>query len=572
MTTDQRTIVIVGGVAGGASAAARARRMNEHARIILFEKDQYVSFANCGLPYYIGGEITDRQKLLVATPQRFRQWFNVEVHTRHEVLAIDRDQQTVRVRDVDGEREFDQPYDRLILAPGAEPLIPPIDGLDAPNVFTLRNVPDADAIRAYVEQHDPRHAVVVGAGYIGLEMAEMLHHRGLEVSLVELLDQVLPPLDAEMAHMVQQEVERQGVQVHLSNALQSLELGAAEWSDAPESTLDGHRAGPPEGAARRAVLADGTKIDTDLVIVGVGVRPKTKLADDAGLTIGESRGISVNPHMQTSDPTIYAVGDAAEYVHGVLDEPMRIPLAGPANRAGRIAGEHAATDTGPTMPKVLGTSVVRVFNVTAAATGLNTRLAEKHHRSARAVWVPGNHHVGYYPGAEEMMIKLVYDPHTGRALGAQAVGGAGVDKRLDVIATAIHFGATIDQLAELDLTYAPPYGAAKDVVHMAAFAAQNDRRELDRFVGPAELDAVDANAQVLDVRTDEEWNAGHLEHAVWIPLHELRQRLDELDRERPVVTYCRAGQRSYYATRLLRQHGFKNVRTLSGGTLMQGHV
>jgi NADPH-dependent 2,4-dienoyl-CoA reductase/sulfur reductase-like enzyme/rhodanese-related sulfurtransferase len=552
MTDDRQTIVIVGGVAGGASAAARARRMNEQARIIIFEKDEYISFANCGLPYYIGGEITEHSSLLLATPQKFAQWFNIDVHPRHEVLRIDREAKTVQVRDIDGEREFAQSYDRLILAPGADPVMPPIEGLAASNVFTLRNVPDADAIRAYIDEEPPQRAVVVGAGYIGLEMVEMLHHRGMEVAVVEMLDQVLPPLDPEMAHMVEVELERHDVQVHTGAAMSGVQRD--------------------EQRVTAVELADGTKLPADLVIVGAGVRPKTKLAVEAGLDIGAGGGIAVNEYMQTSDPAVYAVGDAAEYVHGVLDKAMRIPLAGPANRAGRVAGEHAATDTGPTMPKALGTSIVRVFDLTAAGTGLNMKTAEKEGLAARAVWVPGNHHVTYYPGAQEMMIKLVYEAGTGRILGAQAVGGQGVDKRIDVIATAMHFGGKIDDLAGLDLTYAPPYGAAKDPVHLAAFTAQNDLRDLDHLEPPTAVGSFAGRVQLVDVRTAEEWEAGRLDGALWIPLHELRGRVDELDRTKPVVTYCKGGQRSYYATRLLRQHGFADVRTLSGGMVMQAHV
>jgi NADPH-dependent 2,4-dienoyl-CoA reductase/sulfur reductase-like enzyme/rhodanese-related sulfurtransferase len=544
-----RTIVVIGGVAGGASAAARARRMNERARIILLEKDEHVSFANCGLPYYVGGEIEQREKLLVATPQRFEQFFRIEVRTLHEATAIDRERQVVRVHDRQKQTDYDQPYDRLVLAPGAEPIIPPIDGVNASNVFRIRNVHDAVSARQFIEERQPRRAVVVGAGYIGLEMVEMLRHRQLEVALVEMLEQVMPLLDEEMADLVEEELRRNGVQLQLGNALQSLKL-------------EGDR-------VAGVILQDGTTIPADLVVMAIGVKPKTELARDAGLDIGPAGGISVNPFMQTSDPLIYAAGDAVEYEHAVTGTRMRIPLAGPANRAGRIAGEHAATDSAPAMRPVLGTSILRVFSRTVAMTGVSEALAKRCDIPCKAVWVPANHHVTYYPGAEEMMIKLLYDPSDGRVLGAQIVGGAGVDKRVDVIATAISLGGTIDDLAGLDLTYAPPYGAAKDPVHMAAFVAQNEMRQLELQYPPAYEGTLPAGTQLLDVRFDHEWKAGHLEDANHIPLPQLRERLDELDRERPVMTICRGGQRSYYATRLLRQSGFSEVGTLSGGMVMQ---
>lgn len=545
---DQRTIVIVGGVAAGASAAARARRVNETARIILLEKDPYVSFANCGLPYYIGQEITDRNKLLVATPQRFQQWFNIEVRTGHEVRSIDRAQRRVRVFDQAAGKEYEQPYDRLILAPGAEPIVPELPGIHSRNVFVLRNIPDADRLKSYLEALGPlgqRRAVVVGAGYIGLEMTEMFRRLGMQVALVELLDQVLPPLDREMARFVEEELLRQGVELHLGAGLTELQV---------EKDL-----------ARAVILSNGRRLETDLVFLAVGVRPNIRLARQAALAIGSSGAIQVNSVMQTSDPLIYAAGDAVEYIHAVTAQPVRLPLAGPANRAGRIAGEHAASDQAPAMPPVLGTAIVRVFNVVAAVTGLNSRAAEQAGLHYRALWLPANHHASYYPGAREMFLKVLYRPDTGRILGAQIVGGEGVDKRIDVLATAIYFGARIDELANLDLAYAPPFGSAKDPVHLVGFLAQNERRGLDRFMGPDELAQLPPDTQLLDVRTEAEWQAGHIDGAIWIPLHELRRRLGELDPRRPVLTICRAGQRSYYASRILRQHGFQHVQTLSGG-------
>ncbi|MCC6581766.1 MAG: FAD-dependent oxidoreductase [Phycisphaeraceae bacterium] len=548
----QRRIVIIGGVAGGATAAARARRANEHAQITLIEKDEHVSFANCGLPYYIGGEITDRSKLLLATPRKFHQWFNIDVLTRTEALRVDRQARTVQIKSRETGEIRDLPYDRLIIAPGASPIVPPLPGIDAANVFTLRNLLDTDRIKTYLDERSGGNAVVVGAGFIGLEMVEMLRHRGMNVSLVELAPQVLPPLDREMAHMVEVELARQGVGLHLGNGLKALET-------------DGN-------VCKSVVLNDGTKLPADFVMLAIGVRPNIKLAQDAGLDIGKSGGIRVNATMQTSDPAIYAVGDAVEYVHGVTDLQARIPLAGPANRAGRIAGEHAATDQASPMPTVLGTAIVRVFSVTAAVTGCNRRCVDMVGGKMKAVYVPARHHVGYYPGAEEMIVKLIFNPDNGKVLGAQIVGGAGVDKRIDVIATAIRFGATISDLTTLDLAYSPPFGAAKDPVHLAAFVAENHLRGVDHLIDPMDVATLPPEVQIVDVRTEEEWKAGHLDRAVWIPLHEIRTRLNELDRSRPVAVTCRGGQRAYYAARVLKQNGFADVRNISGGMLMQAHV
>ncbi len=549
MSMDQKTLVIVGGVAGGASAAARARRANEHVRIIMYEKDNDISFANCGLPYFIGGEIQDREKLLVAKPALFRNRFNIEVHTHHEVLSIDRAAKTVEVHNKVTDERFTQAYDKLILAPGGRPLLPPMPGMDAPNVFTLRNLDDVDRIKAYLEAHSITKPVVVGAGFIGLEMVEQLHALGMKVALVEMLPQVLPPLDAEMAALVRVELEAQGIDLHLGNALQGLRVS--------------------ESAVTGVELADGTTLDTDFVVMGLGIRPNTALAEAAGLDIGETRGIAVNDTMQTSDPDIYAVGDAVEYPRTFLRKPARVPLAGPANRAGRIAGEHAVTGTASPMPLVLGTAIVRVFDKTAASTGLNVKTAKKMGLDVRSVVAVALHHVGYYPGAQPMMLKLIYENGSGKVLGAQAVGGEGIDKRIDIIATAIQFDATVADLTGLDLTYAPPFGAAKDPVHMAAFIAQND---LAGFAPVAQLDADLSEKQVVDVRTPKEVEAMRLPYTIHIPVDELRDRLDELDAEKTTVVHCQSGLRSHIATRILMQHGFRQVKNLTGGMLMAQHV
>ena len=543
-------IVVVGGVAGGASAATRARRMNEQAEIVLFEKDPHVSFANCGLPYYVGEEIAERDKLLVAKPALFRDRFNIDVRVRQEVTAIDRERAVVSVHDHESGDSYEQPYDKLILAPGAAPIVPPIEGVDAQNVFTMRNLEDTDRIKAFVDEQSPRRAVVVGAGYIGLEVVEQLRRRGVGVELVELTEQVLPLLDAEMTEPIQQALNEQDVKLRLGDGIGGI-------------VTDG------KAKAHAVTLQSGAQLNADLVIMGIGVRPNTQLADQAGLSRGKSGAIAVNAFGQTDDPNIYAVGDAAEYLYGPTCQSMRVPLGGPANRAGRIAGEHAATGRSAKMAPVYGTAIVRVFEWAAAITGLSIKAARRAGLEARSVTIIAPHHAGYYPGASPITLKLVYAPDTGRVLGAQAIGQAGVDKRIDVIATAMAFGATVHDLAGLDLAYAPPFGAAKDPVHMAAFAACNEVDGVTRYVDAAA--ALD-DYQVVDVRSDQEVQSTPLPeapHAIHIPLDQLRDRLSELDTGRPTVTVCGSGQRSHVAARLLAQHGFDEVWNLAGGYTMR---
>lgn len=541
-------IVIVGGVAGGASAAARARRVNEHAQIIVFEKDAYVSFANCGLPYFIGGEITDRAQLLVATPDLFQQRFCIDVRVRHEVIAIDRAAKQIEVRDLERGTTFRESYDKLILSPGAAPITPPLPGAGATGVFTLRNIEDMDRIMAALD--GVRRAVVVGAGYIGLEMAEQFVHRGLEVALVELQPQVMPFLDPEVAEPLHREIERHGVRLELGRAVARIETGAGD-------------------AVSGVVLTDGTHLAAELVLLCIGVAPKVALAEAAGLALGASGGIATDADMRTSDPDIYAVGDAAEYRFGPTGERQRVPLAGIANRTGRLAGQHAATGSARAAPPAWGTSIVRAFDYAAGIVGLSLRAAQKAGHDARAVHIVSYHHASYYPGAAVLGVKLVYENGTGRVLGAQAIGAAGVDKRLDIVATLIHFGGTVHDLATLDLAYAPPFGSAKDPLHMAAFAAEN---ELDGLAPLLQPDSDLSDYQVIDVRDAEELETLPLSHAPQarhIRLEELRARLGELDPTRPTVVSCRAGPRSYLATRILLQHGFSEVYNLSGAALMR---
>jgi NADPH-dependent 2,4-dienoyl-CoA reductase/sulfur reductase-like enzyme/rhodanese-related sulfurtransferase len=542
-------ILIIGGVAGGASAATRARRCNEAAEITLLEKDGYVSFANCGLPYYLGGDIKDREKLLVAKPSLFEQRFRVNVKLRHEVTRIiPLEKQVEGVNHATGER-FTLSYDKLILAPGAAPIVPDIPGARASNVFALRNVEDTDTIKTFLEQRAPKRAVVVGAGFIGLEMVEQFHQLGIAVSVVELAPQVLAPLDPEMATIVEEELRKHGVGVHTGAGLKGFES---------------------EGDSVSAVVLDnGVVLPADVVILGMGVRPSTELAKAAGLAIGPMGGIVINDLAQTSNPDIYAAGDAVEYPHTFAGTPMRIPLAGPANRAGRIAGEHASTGHARPMGTVLGSAIVRVFNCVAASTGLSEKLALRLQRDALAVTVSAGNHAGYYPGAQRMILKLIFDPASGKVLGAQAVGGDGVDKRIDVIATAMQFGATVFDLASVDLCYAPPFGSAKDPIHMAAFVAANHLDAATPIASPkVELEGL----QIVDVRTAAEFAQMRLPGAIHIPVEELRARLVSLDPAQPTAVICQSGLRAHVGARILKQHGFNNVANITGGMIMQQYA
>ncbi|MCA9049802.1 MAG: FAD-dependent oxidoreductase [Planctomycetaceae bacterium] len=550
--TSPLKIVIVGGVAGGASAATRARRCNEQADIVLFEKDEHVSFANCGLPYHIGGEIAERGKLLVATRELLEKRFRLDVRTRQEVVRINRRQKTITVRRLDnGEpTEYEQPYDRLILSPGAAPFVPPMPGADAAGVFTLRNIADMDRIIAATDASADRKVVVVGGGFIGLEMVEQLHHRGFTVSLAELQPQVLPPMDPEMVVPIQDDLRARGVEVQLGDGIKQIVVN-------------------PDGTAAGVELSSGRVLSGSLIILGLGVRPNTQLAAAADLEIGRTGGIAVNEYFQTSDPDIYAVGDVCEYSYGPTGEKMRIPLAGPANRAGRLAGQHAATGTGTPAAPVFGTAIVRVFETTAAMTGLSMKAAARAGLDACFAVVVAGQHAGYFPGAQPMTLKLVFAPKTGKVLGAQAIGADGVDKRIDVIATAMAFGATVRDLAGLDLAYAPPYGSAKDPVHQVAFAACN---QLDGFAELLPSHADLSGMQVVDVRTKAEVEKVPLScctTSVNIPVDELRDRLHELQPGVRTVVSCAVGVRGHVATRILRQSGFPDTANLSGGATVR---
>jgi NADPH-dependent 2,4-dienoyl-CoA reductase/sulfur reductase-like enzyme/rhodanese-related sulfurtransferase len=544
------TIVIVGGVAGGASAATRARRMNENAEIILFEKDGDVSFANCGLPYYIGGEITDRDELLMATPEFLARRFSLDVRTRQEVTSINREAKTVMARNHETGEAYEQRYDKLILAPGASPLVPPIDGVDSRNVFTLRNLPDTDRIKTAVESSRSKKAAVIGAGYIGLEMVEQLINLGFHTTLVELQPQVMPVFDKGMVQPLEKELRIHGVELHLGDGIKRIVTDA-------------------KGVARGVEMESGATVEVDLVILAMGVRPNVRLAKEAGLKLGQGGGVSTNEYMQTSDRDIYAVGDVAEYVFGPTGDAVCIALAGPANRAGRLAGEHAATGKSSPMASVYGTSIVRVFDRTAALAGLTVKMARERGKTVRSVTVIAGHHAGYYPGARSITIKLVFDPKEGRVLGAQIVGSEGVDKRIDVLATAMAMNATVRDIAGLDFAYAPPFGSAKDPIHMAAFAACN---QLDGLVDFIDADADLNGKEIVDVRTVGEVRKRPLtgaDRVINIPVDELRERIGELDKTAETVVSCRVGFRSYLASRILQQRGFTSVRNLCGGAIMR---
>ena len=539
-------LVIVGGVAGGASAAARARRLDEHADIVLFERGPDVSFANCGLPYYVGEEIIPRDKLLVTTPVRLRERFRLDVRTRSSVEAIDRSAKTVRVKELDTGREYDEPYDRLLLAPGAAPLRPPVPGVESPLVLTLRNLQDVDRIKSRIDSGAKR-VVVVGAGFIGLELAENFSKRQVATTVVELQDQVLPPLDREMTTPIVATLQSQGVTVLLGESATGFE---------------------PDGTGVAVQLKSGGRLGCDLVILGVGVRPDSHLAAAAGLDVGPRGGIRVNASLQTSDPCIYAVGDAIEVTDVVTGQAAQVPLAGPANRQGRIAANNicGGGDNVARYRGTQGTAIVGVFDRVAAITGASEKVLKRAGRPYRKVYVHPAHHAGYYPGAEGMTLKVLFDPESGRLLGAQAVGGAGVDKRIDVCAVALQAGMTVYDLQEMELAYAPQFGSAKDPVNMAGFVAggllRGEYPQVDMEIA---LDGPPDDATVLlDVRTPQEYTGGHLPGAVNISVDELRHRLGELPRGGRILAYCQVGQRGYLATRILQQSGF-TASNLGGG-------
>jgi NADPH-dependent 2,4-dienoyl-CoA reductase/sulfur reductase-like enzyme/rhodanese-related sulfurtransferase len=536
MKTSPR-ILIVGGVAGGASAAAKARRVNEHAEIHVFERGPYISFANCGLPYYISGEIDERTKLIVMTPERFWSRSRVHAHVNHEVLSIDRTAKTVTVKEPGGASRV-EPYDKLILSQGARPIVPSLPGVELPHVFTLRDIPDMDRIVAYLQDHRPKRAVVIGGGFIGLEMAEAFHHRGIHVTIVERGPHILPLVDRDMAMHLQNEISRPEFAMK----------GGAEVTRITEGGVE---------------FADGSSLDADLVLLSVGIKAEVEIAAAAGLEIGITGGVKINGRMESSDPDIYAVGDAAETMHALTGARARIALAGPANRQGRIAGANAA-GARLIYPGALGTSIVRVLHMTAGFTGLNSTQATKAGFSFFTSLTRDHSHAHYYPGAKPVLIKVIAEEGTGRLLGAQVLGEHGVDKRVDVLATAITGRMSVFDLETLDLAYSPPFGSANDPINTAGFVAGHIARGDIATVAP---EVWKPNGELLlDVRDpDELTSLGKLPGAINIPLAELRDRLGELPRDKRIVAYCQKGQRGYLAACLLLGNGFERVANLRGG-------
>jgi len=537
----QERILIIGGVAGGASAAARTRRLNETCEIIIFDRGYFVSFANCGLPYYVGDVIKKESELIVASPELFKSRFDIEVRTRNEVTLIDRDNNEIEVKDLESGGVYRERYTKLILSPGARPVRPPLPGIDLPGIFVLRTIPDSRHIREWIAEHDAKRAVIVGAGFIGLEMAENFAARGLQVTVLEMLDQVMPPLDPEMAFPVEVHLRKKGIDLHLGDAVAGFEQADGKLEVLTQS---------------------GARLPADLVILGIGVRPEIALAEACGLEIGERGGIVVDASMRTADPDILAVGDAVEVPDVVTGEAVCVALAGPANRQGRVAAD-VICGRESTFRGVQGTSVCGVFDLVVATTGASEKALQRAGiEGYEVIYLHPGHHVGYYPGAKPIHMKLVLSRPDGRVLGVQAVGERGAERRVDVIAMAIQKGATVFDLEQAELCYAPQFGAAKDPVNLAGMIAANVLRG-DHPIGHWR-DIDPADVWLLDVREPKEFRKGHVDGAVNIPLGELRERLGEIPDDRDIWVYCGVGQRAYYATRTLMQRGH-SVRNLSGG-------
>lgn len=545
-----KRILIVGGVAGGATAAAHARRMSEEVEIIIFEKGPHVSFANCGLPYYVGGEITDKENLLVQTPEGLRSRFNLDVRVLSEVIAIDASNQKIEIFDSSSGKKYWEAYDDLILSTGASPLKPPIPGIDLDGHFTVRNIPDIEAISTWIKNHKSRKAVVVGGGFIGLEMVEQLHRLGLQVTVVEALPQVMAPLDPEIAAWLHQELRNNNVKLHLDDPVAKFDIPKPD-EEAQASIIE---------------LKSGQRLPADVVILGLGVRPAIKLGKEAGLQIGERGGFRVNDFLKTSAPHIWAIGDAIEVRDLVTGDWTLIPLAGPANRQGRIVAENIFGNS-IKYPGTCGTAILRLFELAAASTGANEKTLKKMNIPYDVVHLHPPSHATYYPGAFRLTMKVLFNPQSGKLLGAQIIGKDGVDKRIDVMATALKAGMTVHDLEDLELAYAPPFGSAKDPVNLAGMVAEHViKGEVQNCQWHEIIKLNPERTIVLDVRDEDEREEGYIPDSLIIPLPQLRKRFTELPKDREIITYCQTGQRSYFASRFLAQQGFK-VRNLTGAYL-----
>lgn len=537
-------VVIIGGVAGGATAAARIRRLDENAEIIIFERSGYISYANCGLPYYIGGVITDPQDLTLQTPENFFQRFRIDIRVHHEATAIFPDKKTISVRNLETGEEFEESYDKLLLSPGAKPARPRLPGTDMDKLFTLRTVEDTLAVKEYIDKHHPKSAVLAGGGFISLETAENLRELGMEVTIVQRPRQLMNPFDPDMAAFIHAEMRRNGVKLALGHTVEGFEE--------KDGGVD-------------VLLKDEPPLHADMVVMAIGVTPDTHLAKEAGLKLGLKDSILVNSRMETSAPDIYAVGDAVQVTHYVTKEDALIALAGPANKQGRIAADNICKEDSQYLGSQ-GSSVIKVFEMTAASTGVNETNAKKAGLDVDKVILSPMNHAGYYPGGRLMTMKVVFEKETYRLLGAQIVGYEGVDKRIDVLSTAIHAGMTAAQLKDLDLAYAPPYSSAKDPVNMAGFMIDNIARGILKqwFLEDVPDVCKKDNVTLLDVRTKAEYSRGHMEGFKNIPVDELREKLEEIEKDSPVYVICQSGLRSYIAARILAGNGY-DVYNFSGG-------
>lgn len=536
--------VIIGAVAGGASTAARLRRLDEHAEIVIFEKGEFISYANCGLPYYIGDVIKNRNALFVATASSFNQRFNIDVRTMTEITVINPSSKTVTAKNQITGKQYEESYDKLVLSPGAEPIRPPLPGISLEGIFTLRNVADTDYIKAFVQQKHVKKAVIIGAGFIGLEMAENLFDLGMDVSIIEMANQILAPLDYPIAAIAQQHIRSKGVNLILNSSVTAFEK---------------------ENSQLKVLLKSGDALNADIVILSIGVKPDTKLAVNAGLTIGDAKGIWVNEFLQTSDPDIYAVGDAIEFTNPITKQSMNTYLAGPANKQGRICANNMVLGNKQKYTGAINVAIVKVFDMTVATAGTASKHLSKAGIKHIVSTTHSGSHAGYYPGAKQMSIQIAFSPEDGRLLSAQIAGYDGVDKRIDILASAIKRNSAIYELTEFEHAYAPPYSSAKDPVNMAGFVAENILQERLTVFYWNQFDTILHTDIILDVRTKAEFEKGNISNAINIPVDELRERLNEIDKSKNIYIYCQAGLRGYLAQQILKQNGFSKVSNLSGG-------